>query len=306
MRAGLTAGALVAALAQAFAQPSFRAGVDLVTVPITVRHKDADRDVPAVTAAGLRVSENGVEQRIDFVERDVRPLSLTIVLDASSSMVGLSRTWAEEAMHGVFSRLLPADQVSLIVFGSWSITAVSWSRASAIDGLGWAQWVMPPDTALIDAVQAALESMDTAANDRGVVLVLSDGLEIASSLTISDVVQTRRQSETAVYAFEFDPAWDQEGHWQLPRRLRQATAWQRHTNYMEQLVGDSGGAVHGISARDAVAASTAALMSDLRSQYVLGYTSTRPMDGKYRRIKVEPKDKDLRLRHRGGYLAMPR
>ena len=28
------------------------------------------------------------------------------------------------------------------------------------------------------------------------------------------------------------------------------------------------------------------------------------MDGKYRRIKVEAKDKDVRLRHRGGYLAL--
>jgi VWFA-related protein len=293
-------------VAQALAQPSFRSGVDLVTVPITVRHKHADRDVPAVTAAGLRVLENGVLQRVDFVERDVRPLSLTIVLDASSSMVGLSRTWAEEAMHAAFAQLLPADEVSLIVFGAWPITTVAWSQASAIEGLGWAQWVMSPETALIDAVQAALESMDTAANDRGVVLVLSDGLEIASSLSITDVVRTRRQSETAVYAFEFDPAWDQEGHWQLPRRLRQGVAWQRHTDYMEQLVGDSGGAVHGISTSKAVAASTAAFISDLRSQYIVGYSSTRPMDGRYRRIKVAPKDKDLRIRHRGGYLAMPR
>jgi len=306
MRAGLAAGLLLVAFAQPSAQPSFRAGVDLVTVPVTVRHKDSARTVPEVTATDLRVSENGAEQRISFVERDTRPLSLTIVLDVSSSMVGLSRTWADEAMQAVFGKLLPSDQVSLIVFGGWPVTAVAWTTASAIEGLGWAQWVTSPETALIDAVQAALESMDTAANDRGVVLVLSDGLEIASSLSISDVVQTRRQSETAVYAFEFDPAWDAEGHWQVPRRLRLAATPQIHTRYMEQLVGDSGGAVHAISTNEAVAASTAALMSDLRSQYIVGYTSTRAMDGKYRRIKVEARDKNVRVRHRGGYLAIPR
>ena len=88
MRAALTAlfGAL--ALGLPGAQPSFRSGIDLVTVPVTVKHKDAARAVPEIVLGDLRVFENGTEQRIDFIERDTRPLSLTIVLDVSSSMVG--------------------------------------------------------------------------------------------------------------------------------------------------------------------------------------------------------------------------
>ena len=73
---------------------------------------------------------------------------------------------------------------------------------------------------------------------------------------------------------------------------------------MEELVGDSGGVRHIISQQKAVMDSTEAFFTDLRSQYLVGYSSSRPMDGKYRRIKVEAKDKDLRLRHRGGYLAL--
>ena len=88
-------------------QSTFRSGIELVTVPVTVKHKDAARAVPEITAADLRVFENGTEQRIDFVERDTRPLSLAVVLDVSSSMVGLSREWAALAMDAVFERLLP-------------------------------------------------------------------------------------------------------------------------------------------------------------------------------------------------------
>jgi hypothetical protein len=38
--------------------------------------------------------------------------------------------------------------------------------------------------------------------------------------------------------------------------------------------------------------STEALFTDLRSQYLVGYSSSRPMDGKYRRIKVDARDKE--------------
>jgi VWFA-related protein len=304
MRAVLTALLVALALGVLTAQPSFRSGVELVTVPVTVKHKDAARAVPPLTTADLRVFENGTEQRIDFIERDTRPLSLAVVLDVSSSMVGLSRTWASQALDAVFDRLLPTDEVSLVVFGGWAITPIPWSPVATLSGLGWAQWVVSPETALLDAVQMSFELMDGASHGRGVVLILSDGLELASTTSLSTVVTSRRQSETAVYAFEMDPPWDSEGHRQLPRWVQRLEQRQVGPRYMEQLVGDSGGARHIISEEKAVTASAEAFFADLRAQYLVGYASSRPMDGRYRRLKVEARDKDLRLRHRGGYLAM--
>ena len=190
-----------------------------------------------------------------------------------------------------------------MVFGGWAITPIPWSPVSTLPGLGWAQWVMSPETALLDAVHTSLELMDYAANGRGVVLILSDGLEMASTTSLSSVVKSRRQSETAVYALEFDPPWDTEGRRIWPRWVQRMQSG-IGPRYMEELVGDSGGVRHIISAQKAVANSADAFFTDLRSQYLVGYSSTRPMDGKYRRIKVEAKDKDLRLRHRGGYLAL--
>ena len=146
MRAALPALLVAPTMGWPSAQPTFRSGTELVTVPVTVKHKDTARAVPDITAADLRVFESGTEQRIDFVERDTRPLSLALVLDVSSSMVGLSREWAALAMVAVFERLLPTDEVSLVVFGGWAITPIPWSPVATLPGLGWAQWVMSPET----------------------------------------------------------------------------------------------------------------------------------------------------------------
>ena len=163
---------------------------------------------------------------------------------------------------------------------------------------------MSPETALLDAVQLSFAMMDGASHRRGAVLVLSDGLEVASASSLSTVVKSRRQSETAVYALEFDPPWDSEGHRIWPRWVQRMQQRVTGPRYMEELVGDSGGMLHIVSEQKAVVAGTEAFFADLRSQYLVGYATSRPMDGKYRRIKVEAKDKDLRLRHRGGYLAL--
>ena len=115
---------------------------------------------------------------------------------------------------------------------------------------------------------------------------------------------SRRQSETAVYALEFDPPWDAEGRRIWPRWVQRMQRRGTGPRYMEELVGDSGGVRHIISEEKAVMASTEAFFTDLRSQYLVGYSSSRPMDGKYRRIKVEAKDKDLQAPPSRGYLAL--
>ena len=292
-------------VAGATGQPAFRSGVELVTVPVTVVSEDGAGTSPVLSLADLRVLEDGQPQPVSFVELDTRPLSLAIVIDQSSSMLGLPRDWAVDAMRGVHVALPSTDEVALVAFGEWPIVPVTWTRVGGLDGFDWAQWVVMPATALVDAVGAAIELMDQRSEGRGVILVLSDGLELASTLPLSSVVQSRRQSETEVYAFEFDPPWDVDGRQQLPRWASRPDIETRSARYLEQLVGDSGGRVYTIGNTDAVAASIDELVTTLKGQFLVGYTSTKPPDGRYRRIKVEPTRRGLRLRHRGGYLAVP-
>ena len=182
----------------------------------------------------------------------------------------------------------------------------SWSPVAApCPGLGWAQWVMSPETALLDAVQVSFELMDGASHG---------GEGWRSSVRRArdrqhDVAlgrrQCRRQSETAVYALELIPPGRRR-----PPPIATVGAAVRGAHVRRALHGTTGGRF-GWGAADHQRAEggggqrRGVLSPDLRSQYLVGYASSRPMDGKYRRIKVEAKDRDLRLRHRGGYLAMP-
>ena len=47
------------------------------------------------------------------------------------------------------------------------------------------------------------------------------------------------------------------------------------------------------------------VVDELGHQYLVGYTPTKSLDGKYRKLKVEVNRRGLYVRHRGGYLAMP-
>ena len=91
--------------------PSFKSGVSLVTVPVSVIPADGAEPMRTLTPAEVRVLEDGRPQSISFVEPDTRPLSVAMVLDVSSSMLGLAREWAAAALREVEARLGPEERL---------------------------------------------------------------------------------------------------------------------------------------------------------------------------------------------------
>jgi VWFA-related protein len=231
-------------------------------------------------------------------------VSLAIALDSSGSMAGERRELAAEALRALFVLLDPRDELSLVVFAGDVVVPLTWARVGQMPGLEWPQWVVPPTrTALLDAVMQGLSLMDAATESRHVLLVVSDGFEWRSTATWPDLVKTRRQSETEVYAFRTLP-WRDRQQARRVGTLDGARAMPR-LDAMGALVGDSGGIVHEIGTGQEVALATMAFTSTLRNQYLLAYETPRPLDGTYRRIKVEARGHTVRVRHRGGYLALP-
>jgi len=168
-------------------------------------------------------------------------------------------------------------------------------------------------TSLHDGVSKALEIIDSATNRRPVILAITDGGENSSRTKLDRMVRTRRQSETLVYSFHITP--------EVTRRFKAgggvdqaAPAAPPLASYaggsvempptMEDIVGDSGGVAYRVRTNAESAEMARAFVEDLRFQYTLGYTPTKAMDGKYRRVKVEIKKRGFKIRHRGGYLAI--
>ena len=74
---------------------------------------------------------------------------------------------------------------------------------------------------------------------------------------------------------------------------------------LREITDDSGGRTEVVrSARDLDPA-TANIADELSRQYYLGYSSTTQKDGRWHTIRVETRDKSLRVRARRGYIATP-
>ena len=235
-------------------------------------------------------------------------------------MSGPRRDLAIAAIEQAMAALVPDDEVALVSFSDKARVPIR-DMSSSIPAIDWAGWQPVGGTALNDALLAALEVVEGARNQRAVILFVSDGLESASTIKLEQVVSTRRQSETLVYAFRTDD-WTarltqsfsrgevstapltpgQSPTIGLTPTQRPAGGASQHLN---TLVGDSGGRVFNLLNAPDAERHARALMGELRTIYTIGYVPLKKLDGKYRKIRVESRNRNLRVRHRGGYLAVP-
>src|SRR5689334_3058476 len=95
----LAAVAPVAARQRSVPQATFRSGIDVVQLDVSVlRH---GKPVRGLTAADFVVTDNGAPQAVDSVVVDQLPLSVQLVLDTSGSVVGSRLNHLIAAADGV-------------------------------------------------------------------------------------------------------------------------------------------------------------------------------------------------------------
>lgn len=312
MKAALVGVAMVGVVAGVDAQV-FKAGTELVTVPLTVTQRPADREMPPLAAADFRIFEDGVEQRVTLFDHYPRAISLCIVLDSSPSMEPDRRLMARYAIETAIGELAADDEVALLTFAQGSRVALPWTRADRVPPIRWDDWRASPGTALIDAMRQAIAYLDEASHPLRTVLIVSDGGENMSRTSLSSLATTRRQSETLVYAIQtradivglpgvrVGGGVDQE----TPKSRVRPMLPGIEPDFSPDVVGDSGGRVFHVQHPTGAAGAARALLAELRALYTIGYSPTKAPDGRYRRLRVESRHRGLQVRHHGGYLAAP-
>ena len=277
------------------AQPAFRSGVDLVTVPVTVTPRDATYRVGELGPSDFRIFEDGVRQQLALVSHQPRPISLCILLDSSPSMASGRQRLAIRTVDTLLQSLRTDDEATLLFFSSKVRVAFPWTRAPDLQPVSWLQWRLSLGTALIDAIKESLRLIEQARNPLPVIVAVSDGGENSSGTTLAGLAASRRQSETLIYGVHTD----------LPPSKTAPPLNRAFADFLPDLVGNSGGTVYSVRTPEAGEQAARALLEELRSQYTLGYVPTRPADGTYRTLKIESSNPSVVLRHRGGYLAAP-
>ena len=165
-------------------KPTFKSGVDLVTVTATVRDRRG-RLVKGLEATDFEVLDHGELRRITEFRAEPTAVSLAILFDISGSMRTADRmTAARFAAHHVLSWLEHGrDEAALFTFDSrlhqvapFTVdTRALQGALGEVDPFG--------ATSLHDAIAEAARHAATRTGRRRAVVVITDGLDTASRLT---------------------------------------------------------------------------------------------------------------------------
>jgi Ca-activated chloride channel family protein len=300
----LTVAAVTALVALATAwpaaqrqSPSFRSGVDVVSLNVTVTDAGS-RYVTDLERTEFEVFEDGVRQDVTFFTRTTLPIALSLLIDTSASMEDKLAT-AQAAATGFARHLRPEDSASVIDFDSRvEILQGFTSDVGALEG-AIRQTVAGGSTSLYNALYISLKELrkyeTTSSGDirRQAVIVLSDGEDTSSLVTFDEVLDLAKRSETAIYSIGI--------------RSRESSAGKgfREAEFvLRQLCQETGGRAFFPDSVEALPAIYSQIAEDLSSQYTLGYTSkNQRSDGRWRRVAVRLSRQDVTPRTRLGYYA---
>ncbi len=272
-------------------RPHFRTAVNLTTVTVTVTDA-AGRLVPRLPVEQFELFEDGEPQAITLFTNERVPVSLGILLDGSDSMYGRRISDARMAIYRLVSDLLdPADEFALIVFNHQQRLLTEWTddRSQAFTRL---HPVKPwGATAIYDAISAAIPLAESRHRQRAALLVLSDGADTASDVTLRDLRRALLRSDMFVYAIGVDSP---------DRRAINAAV---NAGALAEVTDQSGGRTHVVHDMGEVSMALDSITDELNSQYLIGYTPPRGEDGKYHSIRVRVHGGEYKVRARNGYVA---
>ena len=284
-------GAAMSAAAVAAQQPSFRAETRLVVLRATVRNSRGV-EITGLDQTAFTVYENGRRQPITLFRRDDIPVSIGLLIDNSGSMRPL-RARAEAAALAFVRASNPRDEAFVVNFADTPrIDVALTSEPSALEA-GIARADSIGGTALRDAIEMAETYLhDHASRDRQVLLVITDGRDNASRVTLKQIEETARLSETAVYAIGLFGSTDSAEAREGRRELDALTVRTGGVAFYPANLAEIDGIV-------------ADLAQQIRRQYTIAYAPTnQALDGTYRHIRVDARGTEpLTVRTRAGYLA---
>jgi VWFA-related protein len=159
-------------------------------------------------------------------------------------------------------------------------------------------------TALYDAVYLGSDEIMKHQQGRKALILLSDGMDNGSRLTLERAVEAAQRSDTLVYSILFeDPNGNRgfggRGHWGGGRGGRSEVDGRK---VLERISRETGGRYFEVTKKEPIDKVYESLQEELRSQYSIGYTpgsaNTSP---DYRRIHLSTKQKSLTVQTREGY-----
>jgi VWFA-related protein len=269
-----------------------------MTVGLVVLHATTENK-KGVLVSGLgkdnfEVFEDGVAQRIEHFSHEDIPVTVGLVVDGSGSMrpkhndvVTAARTFVESSNS--------SDEMFVVNFNEHVTYGLP-------DDMPFTNKITPMqlaierspitgETALYDAITAALDRLKYGHKDKKVIIVISDGGDNASKHALKDVMTQAVESNAVIYTIGL---FDESDH-------------DRNPGVLKQLAHATGGEFFQPEKIEEVIPLCAQIARDIRNQYTIAYVPTNlAADGAYRAIQVKvkaPGNERLVVRTRPGYYA---
>jgi Ca-activated chloride channel family protein len=298
--AALAAVAAAAGLAaQAPSQP-FRAGVELVSLNVTVM--EGTHYVTDLEQKDFNVFEDGMKQDVTFFNKTNLPIALALLIDTSASMDTKLPT-AQEAAIGFAKRLRGQDLAEVIDFDNRVSVLQQFTSSPKELETAIRRTSAGGSTALYNAVYIALKDLKkvVAKNSdeirRQAIIVLSDGEDTSSLLPFDEVLDLAKRSETAIYTVGLRDNEAGSG----------SKTFKEAEYVLRQLAQQTGGRAFFPNQLSDLNGVYGQISDELSSQYTVGYTSKNPKrDGAWRRVVVQVARPNVAARTKLGYFGPTR
>jgi VWFA-related protein len=264
-----------------------------VILPVSVSDKNG-KLVTDLQQKSFKVLENGIEQPIKLFKHEDVPISLGIIVDNSGSMKE-KRQKVEVASVDLVKASNPHDEVFIVNFNDEAYLDVEFTNDIKKMEEGVARIDSRGGTAMREAISMSIDYLkEKGKNHKKVLLVVTDGNDNASTISLERLVDRARQSEVLIYAIGL---LDEEEH-------REAKAAKRALNTLTQESGGLSFFPKGVAEVDAIALQVA---HEIRNQYTIAYSPLNDArDGSFRQIKVLVNGPGHpQVRTRTGYYATP-
>lgn len=274
---------LLAVQASDTGQLQIRVAVDLVNVNFSATDSKG-RMIPGLNASDFTVEEDGKVQNVALFSRESElPLTLALLMDISPSVAGVFEEEKVTASAFLRSLLGRRDLALVIAMDRHVVLAQDFTEdigylTSAIQNLT----ISGEGTSFYDAIYLAAEEKLAKEAGRKAIILMSDGEDTTSQYDTSKAMIAVHKSNAVIYGISNGD----------------------NSSAMRKMAEETGGAFFRIRQTGDFEKVFQQIALELRTQYSIAYHSTNTVrDGAFRRIKIIPRNSDIKIRARRGYYA---
>jgi hypothetical protein len=275
--------------------PVFKTGA--LTVSVNAVVKKGNRPVGKLTAKDFRLTDNGVEQKIEAVSIESVPVDVSLFLDTSGSTAGKLDDMKRD-VQGIIRMLRPGDRFRLLTIADSVDEPVTWVPAGTAVNLSFS--AVGGISLVHDALVAALLHRPEA-DRRHLVVGMTDRRDCGSVVSSEQLREIASRSEAVLHLVDQSGSGDDVSY-----RIRTCSPRGRADgpDIIADAAARTGGTLHDPSYLfgSSVLRAFRSIFEEFRQSYVLRYSPSGVTRGGWHAIVVKvPSTNGVTIRARHGY-----